>query len=124
MSKLTKIGENPKAPLSGAVVHNGVVYVSGQVGFKPGTTEVDADICKQCNQTMTNLDSILAESGTSNQQIIRCGVYLPHLDRDFAAMNECYVRWLGDHRPARSTIGAQLARPDLLVEIDCIAALT
>ena len=123
MSKLTKIGEKPGLPLSGAVVHNGVVHVSGQVGFKPGTTEVDGDITRQCDQTLANLDAILAEAGTSKQQIIRCGVYLPRVDRDFAAMNECYTRWLGDHRPARSTIGAPLARPDLLVEIDCIAAL-
>ena len=92
MSKLSKIGENPALPLSGAVVHNGVVYVSGQVSFKPGTTQMDADITGQCDQTMANLDSILAEAGTSKQQIIRCGVYLPRIDRDFAAMNECCAR--------------------------------
>ena len=110
--------------MSAAVVHGQVAYLSGQVGFKPGTTELAGDdVASQARQTMANLDAVLAKAGTSRQRILRCGVYLKDIGRDFAAMNACYIEWLGDHRPARSTIEAPMARADILVEIDCIAAV-
>ncbi len=111
-------------PISMATVYNGLVYVAGQVGFKPGTTEVaGADIKSQCRQTMANVDAVLKAAGTSKDRLIRCNVYLTQVERDFGALNECYTQWLGDHKPARSTVGVALALPQLLVEIDCIAAL-
>lgn len=124
MSELTVIGEAVGLPLSPAVVHDGVAYLSGQVGFKPGTTELAGDdVASQARQTMANLDAVLAQAGTSRERILRCGVYLKDIGRDFAALNACYIEWLGDHRPARSTIEAGMARADILVEIDCIAAV-
>ena len=69
------------------------------------------------------LDDILAAAGTSKQRIIRCGVYLRHIEQHFASFNECYAEWLGDHRPARSAIQAEFALPGILVEVDCIAAI-
>ena len=124
MSNVTKVNPSPALPLSAATIHNGVVYVSGAVGFEPGTTDLAGDdVASQCRQTLANIDAALADAGTSKQHVIRCGVYLKNIEQDFAAMNEVYIQWLGDHRPARSTIGAPLARADILIEIDCIAAL-
>ncbi len=125
MNNITMVNPSPALPLSAATIHNGVVHVSGAVGFKPGTTDMAGDdVVSQCRQTLANIDATLAEAGTSKQHVIRCGIYLKNIEQDFAAMNECYIRWLGDHRPARSTVGVQLARPDILIEIDCIAALS
>ena len=124
MSDLTLIGTAEGLPLSAAVVHHGVAYVSGQVGFNPGTTELAGDdIASQARQTMANLDAVLAQAGTSRQRVLRCGVYLKDIGRDYAAMNECYLDWLGAHRPARSTVEVGMARSDILIEIDCIAAV-
>jgi len=124
MSEITTIKPSDHFPFSQATVHNGIVYVSGQVGFKPGTTEVVSDnIRDQCQQTFRSIDDILAATGTSQQRILRCGVYLKHIERDFASFNACYAEWLGDHRPARSAIQADFALPGILVEIDCVAAL-
>ena len=124
MSDLTLIGTAEGLPLSAAVVLDGVAYVSGQVGFNPGTTELAGDdIASQARQTMANLDAVLAQAGTSRQRVLRCGVYLKDIGRDYAAMNECYLDWLGAHRPARSTVEAGMARSDILIEIDCIAAV-
>lgn len=124
MSDITLIDPAAGLPLSAAVVHNGVAYLSGQVGFKPGTTELAGDdVASQARQTMANLDEVLAKAGASKERILRCGVYLKDIGRDFGAMNKCYIEWLGDHRPARSTIEAGMARGDILVEIDCIAAV-
>jgi 2-iminobutanoate/2-iminopropanoate deaminase len=112
----------PTLPLSLATVAGGLVFVSGQVGFKPGTAElVSDDVADQCRQTFANIDKILEDAGSGRDRIVRCGVFLVELERDYAAMNQCYADWLGDHRPARTTIGCRLARPDILVEVDCVA---
>lgn len=123
-SEVRAINPSARFPFSHATVHNGIVYVSGQVGFKPGTTQVVSDdLGEQCRQTFRHIDDILAAVGSSKEHIIRCGVYLRHIERDFAAFNECYAAWLGSHRPARSAIQAGFALPDILVEVDCIASV-
>jgi len=124
MSEIEKIKPSDHFPFSSATIHNGLVYVSGQVGFKPATTEVVSDdLGDQCRQTFKNIDEILAAAGTSKDHIVRCGVYLKHIQKDFSSFNECYAQWLGDHRPARSAIQADFALAPILVEVDCIAAL-
>ncbi|MHC4442773.1 MAG: RidA family protein [Planctomycetota bacterium] len=124
MSEIKKVKPSDHFPFSNATIHNGLVYVSGQVGFRPGTTEVVSDdIRDQSRQTFSHIDEILAAAGTSKDRIVRCGVYLKHIERDFATFNECYAEWLGDHRPARSAIQANFALAPILVEVDCIAAL-
>lgn len=123
MSDLELIDPSASLPLSSAVIHDGIVCVSGQVGFKPGTTELAGDdVAGQCRQTLANIDAILAAAGTSRQRILRCGVFLKHIERDFAAMNACYTEWLAGHRPARTTVQADMALASILIEIDCVAA--
>jgi 2-iminobutanoate/2-iminopropanoate deaminase len=124
MSDICTINPSAQFPFSHATVHNGIIYVSGQVGFKPGTTEVVSDdVRDQCRQTFRNIDDILAMAGSSKSRIIRCGVYLKRIEPDFSAFNECYSAWLGSHRPARSAIQAGFALPGILVEVDCIASV-
>lgn len=124
MSDIRTIRPSESFPFSHAVVHNGVVYVSGQVGFSPGTTQlVSDDLTEQTEQVFRNVDDLLVEAGTSRDRILRCGVYLKQVERDFKAFNHAYARWLGDHRPARSAIQASLAIPEILVELDCVAAM-
>ena len=124
MSETRQIQPSEKFPFSHAVAHGGIVYVSGQVGFKPGTTEVVSDDLRQQSvATFDAIDRILTAAGTSRERILRCGVYLRYIERDFAAFNACYADWLGDHRPARSAIQVAFALPRILVEVDCIAAL-
>jgi 2-iminobutanoate/2-iminopropanoate deaminase len=124
MSDIKTIRPSDHFPFSHATIHDGLVYVSGQVGFKPGTTEVVSDdVREQAEQTFRQIDDILAAAGSSKQRIIRCGVYLKHIEQDFGSFNACYAEWLGDHRPARSAIQASFALPGILVEVDCIAAI-
>lgn len=124
MDPIKYIRPSPAIPLSHAVVYGGLAYVSGQVGFRPGTAElVSGDVVAQCRQAFANIDSILAEAGTSRDRILRCGIFLKDVGRDFSAMNRCYTEWLGSHRPARTTVGADFALAGIQVEVDCIAAL-
>lgn len=111
-------------PFAHAAVHGGLAYVSGQVGFRPGTTELcGPGLREQALQTMATIDAILADAGSRRARIVRCGVILKRVERDFAEFNAIYASWLGTHRPARTTYGADLAIPAILVEIDCVAAV-
>ena len=124
MGDIASVRPSTFVPLSQATVHGGLVYVSGQVGFRPGTTElVSHDVADQCRQAFRHIDDLLGEAGTSRRRILKCGIFLKNVDRDFAVMNACYTEWLGDHRPARTTVGAEFALPGILIEVDCIAAM-
>lgn len=121
---IQKIAPRDSPPLSSATIVDGLIYVSGMVGFTPGTAKAVSDrLDDQCRQTFENIDRVLEQAGSSKRSIVRCAVYLRDVERDFEAMNHCYIKWIEDHRPARTTIGATLARPDLLVEADCIAVV-
>ena len=124
MDNIAYVRPSTFVPLSHATVYGGLVHVSGQVGFRPGTSElVSPDVAEQCRQVFRHIDDILGEAGTSRRRIVKCGIFLRNVERDFAIMNACYSEWLGDHRPARTTVGAEFALPGILVEVDCIAAL-
>ena len=75
-------------PYSQAVVHNGVLYTSGQVPLDPVTGEiVGSDIQSQANQVLKNLEQILKEAGTDFSKVIKTTCFLADM-KDFAAFNE------------------------------------
>jgi reactive intermediate/imine deaminase len=101
-----------------------MVYVSGQVGFRPGTAEVvEGGIEEQTRATLENMRTVLEKAGTAADKVVKTTVFLTDVQRDFAAMNRVYAEFFGGHQPARSTVGvAALAKEGLMVEIECIAA--
>lgn len=108
-------------PLSKAVKAGGMIYVSGAVGFKPGTREVAGpDVKSQTRQTLENIKHILDEMGSSMEKVVKCTVFLTNM-ADFADMNSVYAEFFPNDPPARSTIGVALAVPELNVEIEAIA---
>lgn len=111
------------APYSQAVAAAGLVYVSGQLGLKPGAKEmVPGGITEQTEQVMTNLKAILEAAGSSLEQLVKTTVYLQHLE-DFAAMNEVYAGYVGDQPPARATIEVAKLPSGALVEIEAVASV-
>jgi 2-iminobutanoate/2-iminopropanoate deaminase len=109
------------APYSQAIKTNGFVFVAGQLGFEPGQTEVvGPGIKAQTEQTIDNLEAILAEAGSSLDRIVKTTVFLASLS-DFQGMNEIYASRIGDTPPARSTIEVGALPSGALVEIEAIA---
>lgn len=110
-------------PYSQAIVHAGVVYTAGQIPIDPATGEmVGGDVAAQTDRVLRNLSAVLAAAGASLGSVVKTTVFLRDMG-DFAAMNEVYGRFFGDHRPARSTVQvAQLPR-DAAVEIEVVAAV-
>lgn len=111
-------------PYNQAVIHNGLVYCSGQIAIDPRTSElVERDITAQSERVMKNLEAVLREAGTGFEHALKCTCYLATM-ADFAAFNEVYGRYFSpDTAPARATVAAAGLPKDVLVEVDCVAAL-
>jgi enamine deaminase RidA (YjgF/YER057c/UK114 family) len=109
---------NPGKRMSEAVVHNGTVYLAGQVADDPKT-----DVATQTRQVLASIDRILAQAGSDKTKILQAQIFLANIG-DFAAMNSVWDTWVPQgHTPARATIEAALATPEYLVEIKVIAAV-
>jgi 2-iminobutanoate/2-iminopropanoate deaminase len=120
--------ERAPAPFGGAPYNQAVrvgelVFVAGQLGLRPGETEmVGSTIAEQTEQVMANLGAILEEAGSGLARLVKTTVFLADLD-DFAGMNEVYARHVGDRPPARSTVEVGRLPSGALVEIEAIAHL-
>ena len=110
-------------PYSQGIKFSNLIFTAGQIALDPESmTVVPGEVAEQTDRVFRNLSAILNEAGSSLQQVIKTTVYLVDMN-DFAAMNEVYARYFGDHRPARSTVAVQGLPKGVRVEIEAIAAL-
>jgi 2-iminobutanoate/2-iminopropanoate deaminase len=113
----------PKAlgPYSQAIVANGLVFCSGQLGLDPASGDlVSGGIEAQTHQVLTNLAAVLQAAGTDLGKALKTTVFLKNMS-DFTAMNGVYAGYFGDTPPARSTIEVARLPRDGLVEIELVA---
>jgi len=110
------------APYSQAIRNGDLVFVSGQLGLKPGDTAIAGTIQDQTEQVFQNLKAILEEAGSSLERIVKTTVFLTDLN-SFQGMNEVYARHVGEERPARSTVEISALPSGALVEIEAIATI-
>jgi 2-iminobutanoate/2-iminopropanoate deaminase len=109
------------APYSQAIKANGFVFVSGQLGFRPGAQELVAGgVAEQTEQAFANLRAILVAAGSGLDRVVKTTVFLQSLG-DFAAMNEVYARYVAEAPPARATVEVAKLPSGALVEIEAIA---
>jgi 2-iminobutanoate/2-iminopropanoate deaminase len=110
-------------PYSQAVVANGFVFTAGQVAFDPKSMQlIDGDVAAQTERVMENLQAILQAAGSDLSAVVKTTVFLRDMN-DFAAMNEVYGRWFGEHKPARSTVQAARLPRDVGVEIEAVGVV-
>jgi enamine deaminase RidA (YjgF/YER057c/UK114 family) len=103
---------------SDAVIHRGVVHVSGAI-----PSDVSQDIRGQTAQVLAELDRRLAAAGTDKSKLLSATIWLVDVNRDVQALNEVWNAWLVPGRePARATVGAELQLGAGL-EIAVIAAI-
>lgn len=109
------------APYSQAIVHNGLVFVSGQLGIDPATNEVvQGGVAAQTERALENVKAILEEAGSSLANVLQASIFLIDL-QDFAAMNEIYARYMGNVFPARATVQISALPSGARIEIAVIA---
>lgn len=96
----------------------GLVFLSGQTSS--GTPI--PDVAGQTREVLRRIDELLAEAGSDRSQILSATIYLRDIG-DFDAMNAEWDAWTPEGAaPARATVEARLASPQLLVEITVTAA--
>ena len=109
-------------PLSQAIEHDGMVYVSGSVPIDPETGEfVDGDTAAETEQVMENLGAILEEAGSSFDNVVKATAFITDAD-EFGAFNEVYQEYFDEPYPARSAVVTDLV-VDCTVEVEVIAAV-
>jgi len=109
-------------PYSQAVLHNGIVYTSGQIPINPQTGTIDApDISGQTKRVIENLRAVLEAAGSSLQKVIKTTCFLTDMS-DFAAFNAEYEAAFTE-KPARSCVAVKALPMGALVEIEVIAAI-
>jgi reactive intermediate/imine deaminase len=108
-------------PFSEAVAVGDLVFLSGQLGNRPGTPELaPGGIEAESRQAMDNIGVALAASGSSFDKIVKCTVMLADI-ADWPAFNAVYVSYFTPPYPARSAFAAAGLALGARVEIDCIA---
>jgi 2-iminobutanoate/2-iminopropanoate deaminase len=113
----------PKAigPYAQAIRANGFIYTAGQIPIDPKTGEfVSGGIAAQTRQVLENLKAVLEAGGSSLEKAVKATVFLRNMG-EFAAMNEIYAEYLGNVKPARSTVAVSELPRGALVEIDLVA---
>ncbi|WP_339523646.1 RidA family protein [Pseudomonas sp. EA_35y_Pfl2_R111] len=101
------------------VVHNGTVYLAGQLA-----DNYSGDIVQQTRETLANTDRMLAEAGSDKSKILSVTIYLKDMDRDYAGLNQVWDAWVAPGAaPARACVEAKMYKPEVLVEMMIVAAL-
>lgn len=115
MSKIQRFATNTR--MSGAVNAGGCVFLSGQV-----PSDLSAPVAEQTRQVLDKIDDLLAQAGSDRSRLLSAQIWLKDIGRDFATMNTVWEAWLPQGcAPARATVQAELARPEVLVEIMVVA---
>lgn len=107
---------------SPAVRAGGLIFLSGQIGTRPGTLElVPGGIEAETRQTLENVRAVLRSAGADLEDVVKCTVFLADI-RDYDAMNRVYATFFPKDPPARSTVAGSGLALGARVEIECIAA--
>ena len=113
----------PTYPYSPGTKAGHFVFTAGQVAWnETGEVTGRGDVRAQTARTLNNVKSVLAEGGAGLDDVVKCNVYLKDM-RDFQAMNEVFASFFATDPPARTTVQAALAEPEMLVEIEAVAYL-
>ncbi|MEK9892236.1 MAG: Rid family detoxifying hydrolase [Pseudomonadales bacterium] len=115
----------PKAlgPYAQAVKHQGLLFLSGQLGLDPETGALKGDdVLSQTRQALSNLEAVCAEANTHLHHALKLTLYLRDLNQ-FGVVNDLLANTLKQPYPARSTVEVSRLPKDALIEIDAIVAV-
>jgi len=116
-------GASVGLPFSSAVRVGNVLYLSGQIGNKPGTRELaDTGVAGQTRQTLENIKVVLGHAGSSLERVFKCTVFLSDI-ADYGKMNDVYASYFPKDPPARSTVAGSGLALGARVEIECLATV-
>lgn len=107
-------------PYSQAIEVNGMIYTSGMIPIDPSTGElVTGSVEAQAEQAISNLEALLAASGSSIEKAVKTVVFISNMD-DFGKINEVYAKHFKEPYPARSCVQVARLPKDVAIEIEAV----
>lgn len=120
LSAQDQLATNVK-PYADSVMAGELLFISGQLPIDLTTGAlVENDILKQTHQSMKNLIRILERQEMSSDEIVKVNIYLKNIEQ-LSLVNEAYLSYFHDHRPARVALQVASLPQNALVEIDAVA---
>jgi 2-iminobutanoate/2-iminopropanoate deaminase len=120
--KLPNIPE-PKGHYSPAVVHNGLIFVSGQIPMNHVTGAIETGAIEtQTELALRNIEAILTAVGSDLNHVLQMTIYVSEMEH-WDKVNEVYKRILGEHKPARAIVPVKTLHFGTQIEIQAIAAV-
>ncbi len=123
MNRIIKTNNAPApiGPYNQAIEANNTLYISGQIGMNPTTSELVQDSLEnETHQVMANLAAILKEAGYDWNNIVKCSIFLADMN-DFPKVNEIYGGYFSGQYPAREIVQVGKLPLGVNVEISAIA---
>jgi 2-iminobutanoate/2-iminopropanoate deaminase len=118
----TRNAPTPAGHYSQAIVHNGVVYVAGQLATDPkDKNRPVGSIEEQTERTLRNVEAILVAAGSGLDRVLQMTIYISDIDL-WGGVNAAYARVMGAHRPARAVVPVKDLHYGYQIEIQAIAA--
>lgn len=108
---------------SQGIVHNGVVYVAGQLPIDPkDRTKPVGSIGEQTERTLRNVEAILVAAGSGLDRVLQMTIYISDIEL-WGGVNTAYARVMGSHKPARAVVPVKDLHYGYQIEIQAIAAV-
>lgn len=119
----TSAAPAPIGPYNQAIVHNGLLYMSGQIALDPVSGElVQESLAAETHQVMRNLKAVLDAAGTNFNKAIKTTIFLSDMSL-FAEVNSIYGSYFEGHFPARETVAVKGLPKGVNVEISMLVAV-
>ncbi|MBA2621921.1 MAG: RidA family protein [Acidobacteria bacterium] len=113
----------PKGHYSPAVVHNGLIFVSGQLPRNAASGAVETGAIEaQTEIALRNVEQILLESNSDLNHVLQFTIYVSDMEL-WDKVNETYALVLGEHKPARAIVPVKDLHFGTKIEIQAIAAV-
>ena len=119
----TEKAPTPAGHYSQAIVHNGLVFVAGQLPIDPVNRKItEGGIEPQARQVIANIAAILEAAGSGLDKVLKSTIYIPDSSY-WPEINRVYAECFGEHRPARAVIPCGELHYGVLLEMEVIAAI-
>jgi 2-iminobutanoate/2-iminopropanoate deaminase len=119
----TSLAPVPAGHYSQGIIHNDIVYVSGQLSIDPSSRlPVQGTVEEQLTQALNNMLAVLIEAGSEKEKVLKCTVFISDIAL-WPRVNEVYADFFGNHKPARSVVPVNTLHHGLIVEVEAIAAV-
>ena len=113
----------PAGHYSPGIMHNGMVYVSGQLPMDLETrVPFTGPVGEQTELALRNVETVLNAAGSALGNVIQMTIYISDMEL-WGEVNMAYARVMGDHRPARAIVPVKDLHFGVMIEIQAIAAL-